>query len=70
MFLSNENRYKKTKTSSEVSSSERQYMAKEYCTSDYEGKLMVTISTKCFVENVFWIIRAIHLADNVDVDIL
>ena len=44
-------------------------MAKEYCTSDYEGKLMVTISTNCYVENVLWI-RAIYLADNVDVDIL
>ena len=45
-------------------------VAKEYCTSDYEGKLMVTILSNCYVENVLWIFRAIYLADNVDVDIL
>ena len=44
-------------------------MAKEYCTSDHEGKLMVTISTNCYVENVLWI-GAIYLADDIDVDIL
>ena len=45
-------------------------MAKEYCTYDYEGKLMMTISTNCYVENIFLDQREIYLADNVDVDIL